>query len=70
MHEKLLNFMAPVHIKGSWHEEQIDELFSSLLGKGFENAMNAQVDADSLPGQKEELGQLSTGVLEGFRVFG
>jgi len=23
---------------GAWHEEQIDELFASLLGKGFEYA--------------------------------
>ena len=39
VHEKIQNFMVPVPMQGSWHEEQIDELFASLLGKGFENAM-------------------------------
>jgi protein AATF/BFR2 len=38
VHEKLQNFMVPVPVQGSWHEDQIDELFASLLGKGFENA--------------------------------
>ena len=59
--------MAPVHVKGSWHEEQIDELFSSLLGKGFEDAMNAQADDVDLSVRVEEL---PNGALEGFRVFG
>jgi protein AATF/BFR2 len=27
--------MVPVPVVGAWHEEQIDELFASLLGKGF-----------------------------------
>ena len=26
------NFMVPVPVVGAWHEEQIDELFASLLG--------------------------------------
>ncbi|KAF8884990.1 apoptosis-antagonizing transcription factor [Infundibulicybe gibba] len=37
VHEKLQNFMVPVPIVGGWHDEQIDELFASLLGKGFES---------------------------------
>ncbi|KAK2465660.1 hypothetical protein APHAL10511_002204 [Amanita phalloides] len=36
VHEKMQNFMVPVPVVGAWHEEQIDELFSSLLGKGYE----------------------------------
>jgi protein AATF/BFR2 len=32
VHEKLQNFMAPVD-SGTWGERQIDELFSSLLGR-------------------------------------
>ncbi|KAG5220996.1 rRNA-processing protein [Salix suchowensis] len=28
----------------SWHEEQIDELFASLLGKGFEQEVHASAD--------------------------
>jgi protein AATF/BFR2 len=28
--------MVPVpHDAGTWHEAQVDELFASLLGKGF-----------------------------------
>ncbi|KIK61575.1 hypothetical protein GYMLUDRAFT_42585 [Collybiopsis luxurians FD-317 M1] len=70
IHEKLQNFMAPIHVKGTWHEEQIDELFSSLLGRGFENAIDTQVD-DILPGtHTDDLERLPSGALEGFRVFG
>ena len=33
VHEKLQNFMVPVRTsRGVWHDEQIDELFASLLG--------------------------------------
>ena len=33
VHEKLQNFMVPIAVaKGAWHDEQIDELFASLLG--------------------------------------
>lgn len=35
VHEKLQNFMVPIPVsRGAWHEEQIDELFASLLGAG------------------------------------
>ncbi|KAJ3866259.1 apoptosis-antagonizing transcription factor [Lentinula novae-zelandiae] len=67
VHEKLQNFMAPIHVKGTWHEEQIDELFTSLLGRGFEEAINAQ--ANEVIGPREDPGEL-LGALEGFRVFG
>ncbi|KAK7031375.1 sorting nexin-41 [Favolaschia claudopus] len=42
VHEKLQNFMVPVPVIGMWHEEQIDELFSSLMGKGFEGALGPE----------------------------
>ena len=52
--------MVPVPVPGAWHEEQIDELFASLLGKGFENiALNAE------EAQVQDDMQLG-----GFRVFG
>jgi len=60
VHEKLQNFMVPVPVPGAWHDEQIDELFTSLLGKGFEN-VGINVDAVQVD-QAIELG--------GFRVFG
>jgi protein AATF/BFR2 len=61
-HEKLQNFMVPV-VGGGWHEEQIDELFSSLLGKGFENSM---VDLN----YEEHEEQVDEALKTGFRVFG
>ncbi|PPQ63391.1 hypothetical protein CVT24_005656 [Panaeolus cyanescens] len=59
VHEKLQNFMVPVPVPGAWHDEQIDELFSSLLGKGFENL---QVNAEKAPDEVVDL--------SGFKVFG
>ncbi|KAF5355323.1 hypothetical protein D9758_006031 [Tetrapyrgos nigripes] len=58
VHEKLQHFMAPVAVRGAWHEEQIDELFASLLGKGFEHAAVEDITEN---GVSEMLG--------GFRVF-
>ena len=52
--------MVPVPVPGSWHEEQIDELFASLLGKGFETE---QPEADAV-----QQPQIVDTV--GFRVFG
>ena len=60
VHEKLQNFMVPVPVPGAWHDEQIDELFTSLLGKGFES-VGIDVDAPRVD-QNIDLG--------GFRVFG
>jgi protein AATF/BFR2 len=51
--------MVPVPVIGAWHEDQIDELFSSLLGKGFENVV-----ANSHENQIQNV------ELTGFRVFG
>ncbi|KAH7880225.1 apoptosis-antagonizing transcription factor [Lentinula edodes] len=65
VHEKLQNFMAPIHVKGTWHEEQIHELFTSLLGREFEEAINTQ--ANEVIGLMEDPGELLV-ALEGFRV--
>jgi protein AATF/BFR2 len=35
VHERIQNFMVPVPHHAGWHEAQIDELFASLLGRGF-----------------------------------
>lgn len=47
--------MVPVPVHNGWHEEQIDELFASLLGKGFETA-NPEPVVELQPGS--------------FRIFG
>lgn len=65
MHEKLQNFMVPVPVSGMWHEEQIDELFSSLMGRGFEGALGKEDDnmgVDEPP--------LGDALKSGFKVFG
>ncbi|WOO81014.1 Protein BFR2 [Vanrija pseudolonga] len=32
VHDKAVNFVVPIPLEGGWHEEQVDELFSSLFG--------------------------------------
>lgn len=67
--------MVPVPTHGSWHEEQIDELFASLLGKGFDSiqAINGadldvpQVDVEAQDRLNAEVDEALKG---GFRVFG
>ncbi|KAF8141717.1 apoptosis-antagonizing transcription factor [Boletus edulis] len=67
IHEKIQNFMVPVSTQGSWHEEQVDELFASLLGKGFESAMQEAGETVDESLQEEANAALMQG---GFRVFG
>lgn len=57
-HEKMMNFMVPVQMEGvggGWHDEQVDELFGSLLGK--------RVEDDDEGEEQKEVG------LAGLRVF-
>lgn len=68
VHEKLQNFMVPVPVVGVWHEEQIDELFSSLLGKGFRKTMDHLDNEEHEVPEVEE--QLEGALKAGFRVFG
>jgi protein AATF/BFR2 len=68
VHEKIQNFMVPVTTQGSWHEEQIDELFASLLGKGFENSVQAADDGMDEDNSMRE--QIDAALKGGFRVFG
>jgi len=64
VHEKVQNFMVPVPlVGGGWHEAQIDELFASLLGKGFGDAQPVdQTMADDAAEGRD--------ILKGFRLFG
>lgn len=74
VHEKVQNFMIPIEA-GNWHDEQIDELFASLLGKSFPQANGGNgVDSsqqhldpalDDVPNQAA--GQIEVGSL---RLFG
>ncbi|KAK0501227.1 apoptosis-antagonizing transcription factor [Armillaria luteobubalina] len=67
VHEKLQNFMVPVTINGGWHEQQIDELFGSLLGVGFENTLDHHGVGNGDIGLQKDSEAIST---SGFRVFG
>lgn len=66
MHEKLQNFMVPVPVVGVWHEEQIDELFASLLGKGFESS----IVYETIVADPERTIEVEESIRDGFRVFG
>ena len=54
------NFMVPIPLaaNGGWHEEKIDELFASLMGRTLPRKVGEEAKAD------EELR------MGGFRVFG
>jgi protein AATF/BFR2 len=54
--------MVPIPV-AKWHEEQIDELFASLLGKGF-NGIEGVNDVHDV----SEGG--STLLKDGFKLFG
>jgi protein AATF/BFR2 len=57
--------MVPVPLGGgAWHEAQIDELFASLLGKGYEMAGDDVGEVGS-PGKAVVLSDDA-----GFRIFG
>lgn len=58
--------MVPVPVIG-WHEEQIDELFASLLGRGFESSAAQDDEIETRRRLDEQLGAALKG---GFRVFG
>lgn len=66
VHEKLQNFMAPAPPPGGavWHEEQIDELFASLLGRGFPDTEIHEEDQGTMDVDVENA------LRSGFRVFG
>lgn len=66
--------MVPVPAQGGWHEEQIDELFASLLGKGFESSggiYGADVMSErDIEADRMLEAELSKALKGGFRVFG
>lgn len=59
--DKIMNFMAPYQPEGAWHEEQVDELFGSLLGQ------RVQLE-DEFMEVEEESPAMAAG-LGGLRVF-
>ncbi|KAG0019466.1 hypothetical protein BGZ80_005773 [Entomortierella chlamydospora] len=67
VHEKLQSFMAPIPA-GTWHEEMIEELFSSLLGRrggGLNDDDDEEEDGQEDKAQEEE--EIPD---DGLRIFG
>ena len=52
----------------TWHESQIDELFASILGKGFNTSNGNNVGTDT--GEQSMDSHLEKALQGGFRVFG
>lgn len=72
MHEKLQNFMVPIPLaaNGGWHEEKIDELFASLMGRRLPpkaGAGDGEADGDAAELTRKVDEGLRTGA---FRLFG
>ena len=63
--------MVPVPLAhgGGWPEQQIDELFASLLGRGFEHAAVPD-DGGDKDGEVAEAEVIGGDMLRGLRVFG
>lgn len=63
--------MVPVPLAhgGGWPEQQVDELFASLLGRGFEHAVIGQEDGGE-GGETVEAEVIGGEMLKGLRVFG
>ena len=61
-----MNFMVPIPSACRWHEEQVDELFSSLLGKGFETAPAVMTSTST---SSNPFAQVAGGDLGGLRII-
>lgn len=62
VHEKLQSFMAPIPA-GTWHEEMVEELYSSLLGRKGGN-LNDEEEEEEEQEQEEIVPD------DGLRIFG
>ncbi|WVO24685.1 protein BFR2 [Cryptococcus decagattii] len=65
VHEKAQNFAVPIPLSQGWHEEQVDELFSSLFGGvGMKGATSEKTVGLDVGNADEGLAELG-----GLRVF-
>ncbi|KAF9333990.1 hypothetical protein BG006_002871 [Podila minutissima] len=63
VHEKLQSFMAPIPA-GTWHEEMVEELYSSLLGRKGGNLNDEEEEEEEEQEQEEIVPD------DGLRIFG
>lgn len=66
VHEKAQNFTVPIPLTTSWATEQIDELFTSLLGGAGLAGAGAERDDQGVMGAVDAVGEDGLG---GLRVF-
>ncbi len=71
VHDKLQNFMAPVPAPSgaamTWHDSQIDELFASLMGHEYTEAVDQDTPVDHNVQPSSTMRPILN---DGFRVFG
>ena len=66
--------MVPIPA-GSWHEEMIDELYSSLLGKKYNVALDEDEDKNGRIDEEQGKGKTNKGEgivegVSGLKIFG
>lgn len=70
VHEKIQNFMVPVPT-GSWHEEMIDELYASLLGRKQRDLITEEEEAEEeKDGDAADHEIVNGQAVDGLRIFG
>lgn len=69
MHEKAQNFVVPIPLSNGWHQEQIDELFTSLLGGAGIGGAGADREDGLVMGMGTDNVESESVPMSGLRVF-
>ena len=69
MHEKAQNFVVPIPLSNGWHQEQIDELFTSLLGGAGIGGAGADREDGLVMGMCTDNVESESVPMSGLRVF-
>ncbi|GAA5960784.1 hypothetical protein JCM3765_000815 [Sporobolomyces pararoseus] len=68
VHEKIQNFMIPIEA-ATWHDEQIDELFASLLGRSLNAAAATTSASNDMEADGEDGVERDEVQASGLRIF-
>ncbi|GAA5994535.1 hypothetical protein JCM5350_006389 [Sporobolomyces pararoseus] len=68
VHEKVQNFMIPIEA-ATWHDEQIDELFASLLGRSLNGAATHASASNDMDAEGEDGVERDEVQAGGLRIF-
>lgn len=69
VHEKAQNYAVPIPLANGWNDDQMDELFSSLLGGAGMKGAGAEVAVTAATGMSMSNGEDGLAGLGGLRVF-